>query len=76
MSMQMNILKKGVADSLQDAGRYGFQSIGIPPCGYMDYLSAQLANLILGNPIQQTEDRLGGTICSNRQPRLYQSDDG
>ena len=50
----MNILKKGVADSLQDAGRYGFQSIGIPPCGYMDYLSAQLANLILGNPIQQT----------------------
>lgn len=54
MSMQMNILKKGVADSLQDAGRYGFQSIGIPPCGYMDYLSAQLANLILGNPIQQT----------------------
>lgn len=50
----MNILKKGVADSLQDAGRYGFQSIGIPPCGFMDYLSAQLANLILGNPIHQT----------------------
>jgi len=53
MSMQLNILKKGVADTLQDAGRYGFQHIGIPPCGYMDYLSAQLANIILGNPLEQ-----------------------
>ena len=37
-------------DTLQDKGRYGFQHIGIPPCGYMDYLSAQLANVIVGNP--------------------------
>ena len=38
-------------DTLQDKGRYGFQHIGIPPCGYLDYLSAQLANIIVGNPI-------------------------
>ena len=37
-------------DTLQDKGRYGFQHIGIPPCGYLDYLSAQLANVIVGNP--------------------------
>ncbi len=38
-------------DTLQDKGRYGFQHIGIPPCGYLDYLSAQLANVMVGNPI-------------------------
>lgn len=38
-------------DTLQDKGRYGFQHIGIPACGYLDYLSAQLANIIVGNPI-------------------------
>jgi antagonist of KipI len=38
-------------DTLQDKGRYGFQHIGIPPCGYLDYLSAQLSNVIVGNPI-------------------------
>ena len=37
-------------DTLQDKGRYGFQHMGIPPCGYLDYLSAQLANMIVGNP--------------------------
>ena len=37
-------------DTLQDKGRYGFQHIGIPPCGYLDYLSAQLSNVIVGNP--------------------------
>ena len=37
-------------DTLQDKGRYGFQHMGIPPCGYLDNLSAQLANVIVGNP--------------------------
>ena len=48
--MSIQIIKQGIMDTLQDKGRYGFQHIGIPPCGYMDYLSAQLANVIVGNP--------------------------
>jgi antagonist of KipI len=49
--MSIQILKQGIMDTLQDKGRYGFQHIGIPPCGYLDYLSAQLSNVIVGNPI-------------------------
>jgi len=49
--MAVQIIKQGMMDTLQDKGRYGFQHIGIPPSGYLDYLSAQLANVIVGNPI-------------------------
>ena len=49
--MSITIIKKGISDSIQDACRYGYQHIGIQPGGYMDYLSAQLANFILNNPI-------------------------
>ena len=49
--MSIQIIKQGIMDTLQDKGRYGFQHMGIPPCGYLDYLSAQLANIIVGNPI-------------------------
>jgi len=48
--MSIQIIKQGIMDTLQDKGRYGFQHMGIPPCGYLDYLSAQLANMIVGNP--------------------------
>jgi antagonist of KipI len=48
--MSIQIIKQGIMDTLQDKGRYGFQHIGIPPCGYLDYLSAQLSNVIVGNP--------------------------
>lgn len=47
--MSIKILHKGLADSLQDNGRYGFQHLGIPPNGCMDILSASLANYILQN---------------------------
>lgn len=49
--MSIKIIKKGLSDTIQDSGRYGYQHFGIPPCGYMDYLSAQLANLIVQNPL-------------------------
>ena len=48
--MSVSILKKGIADSLQNKGSYGLQHMGVQPGGYMDYLSAHLANYILGNP--------------------------
>jgi antagonist of KipI len=47
--MSIKILHKGLADSIQDKGRYGFQHLGIQPNGCMDILSASLANHILQN---------------------------
>ena len=49
--MPIKILKKGIADTIQDQGRYGFQHLGIQSNGCMDYLSAQLGNAIVQNPL-------------------------
>lgn len=49
--MSINIIKKGLSDRIEDLGRYGFQGLGIQPSGPMDYLSAQLANTILDNDL-------------------------
>jgi len=38
--MSITIIKKGIADSVQDLGRYGFQHLGIQPNGAMDFFSA------------------------------------
>lgn len=51
--MKIKIIKKGLADSIQNAGNYGLQHIGVQVGGYMDFLSAQLANKILGNNLHQ-----------------------
>ncbi|HEX2629995.1 MAG TPA: biotin-dependent carboxyltransferase family protein [Chitinophagaceae bacterium] len=47
--MNVRIIKAGVLDSIQDLGRYGHQHLGINPGGVMDKLSAQLANILVGN---------------------------
>ena len=49
--MAIKIIKKGIADTIQDMGRYGYQHLGIQANGYLDNQSARLANTILGNPI-------------------------
>ncbi|MCC5939520.1 MAG: biotin-dependent carboxyltransferase family protein [Lunatimonas sp.] len=41
----------GVQVSLQDAGRVGYAAYGIPESGFMDAVSANRANLLLGNPV-------------------------
>lgn len=47
--MNLRIIKAGVLDTVQDMGRNGYQHLGINPGGVMDKLSAQLANLLVGN---------------------------
>jgi antagonist of KipI len=47
--MNLRIIKAGVLDTIQDLGRYGHQHLGINPGGAMDKLSAQLANILVGN---------------------------
>jgi antagonist of KipI len=49
--MAIQIIKKGIADTIQDIGRYGYQHLGIQANGFLDYQSAKLANFILGNPL-------------------------
>jgi len=48
--MAIKIIKNGIADTIQDIGRYGYQHLGIQANGYLDYQSARLANYIVGNP--------------------------
>lgn len=47
--MAISILKPGIADSLQDKGRYGFAAAGINPGGAMDTYAAAVANFLVGN---------------------------
>ena len=49
ITMSIKIIKQGLSDRIVDMGRYGYQDLGIQPSGPMDYLSAQLANLIIDN---------------------------
>ena len=49
--MSIKIIKKGIADTIQDQGRYGFQHLGIQVNGCIDYLAAQLANALVNNPL-------------------------
>jgi antagonist of KipI len=47
--MNLRVIKPGVMDTVQDMGRYGWQHLGINPGGVMDKLSAQIANILVGN---------------------------
>ena len=46
--MSLTIIKAGILDTIQDTGRYGYQSSGINPAGAMDCFSAKLSNCLLG----------------------------
>jgi antagonist of KipI len=43
------VVKPGMLTTVQDAGRWGFQSRGVPVAGPMDPVSFRLANAIVGN---------------------------
>ncbi len=47
--MSIRIIKKGLLDTIQDKGRYGYQHLGINPTGVMDFVSMRLINALLGN---------------------------
>jgi antagonist of KipI len=47
--MSLKILKAGMLDSIQDAGRAGYQQFGINPSGTMDKYGAAVANMLVGN---------------------------
>lgn len=45
----ITIIKQGIADSIQDLGRFGYQQFGINPTGAMDVVAAKVANFLVGN---------------------------
>src|SRR5688572_28427383 len=47
--MSIRIIKSGFLSTLQDIGRPGFQSEGVPVCGAMDTEALITANLLVGN---------------------------
>jgi antagonist of KipI len=47
----LNVIKPGMLTSIQDLGRWGFQSRGVPVAGPMDSYSHRLANALAGNMV-------------------------
>jgi len=45
----VTIVKPGLFSSIQDHGRYGYQSYGVPISGAMDQHAYQIANALVGN---------------------------
>lgn len=45
----ITVLKQGIADTIQDLGRFGHQQYGINPTGAMDIVAAKVANFLVGN---------------------------
>ena len=58
----IKVLKSGFYTTIQDKGRVGFASLGVPVSGAMDSYSSDLANLILNNSLDCAliEITLGG----------------
>ncbi|MHA4854572.1 5-oxoprolinase subunit C family protein [Rhodococcus sp. MSC1_016] len=50
--MWVEVVEPGLATTVQDLGRNGAYNVGIPPSGALDQVSAKLANLLVGNPVQ------------------------
>jgi len=44
------VIKPGILTTVQDEGRWGYQSHGVPVAGPMDAFSHRLANALVGNP--------------------------
>lgn len=47
--MSIRVIKKGILDTIQDEGRYGYQHLGIHPSGVMDPAAMRICNALTGN---------------------------
>jgi allophanate hydrolase subunit 2 len=46
----LNVLDGGLQTTVQDAGRFSWYHIGMPPAGAMDQFSFRVGNMLVGNP--------------------------
>lgn len=51
--MTIKILNPGLLTTIQDLGRWGFQNVGMTVAGAMDHYSLKVANLLVGNKIDE-----------------------
>lgn len=51
--MSIQVIRSGVMDTLQDAGRFGYRHWGVNPSGAMDGFAMQVANALVGNPLRE-----------------------
>ena len=58
--MSIHVIKPGALSTLQDLGRFGYQSFGVSVSGAMDQWTHRVANLLVGNA--QTEATLEFTL--------------
>lgn len=66
----MTVIKSGLFSTIQDMGRVGYRSKGIPLSGALDRSSAVLANWLVGNPpraavIEMTAEGLHGKMLAS-----------
>ncbi|TCJ16483.1 biotin-dependent carboxyltransferase [Rubrobacter taiwanensis] len=48
--MAIRVRQPGLLTTVQDAGRFGYYDIGMPPSGAMDLFSYRVGNYLVGNP--------------------------
>src|ERR1700730_7208685 len=46
---KLHVVRPGLLTTIQDRGRWGYQSYGVPVAGPMDQISHRIANAIVGN---------------------------
>ncbi|HEY8959353.1 biotin-dependent carboxyltransferase family protein [Chitinophaga sp.] len=49
----IQVVQQGLMDTIQDAGRYGYQHLGINPGGAMDRVALAVANSLVGNDMYE-----------------------
>lgn len=49
----IQVVQQGLLDTIQDAGRYGYQHLGINPGGAMDRIALAVANSLVGNDMTE-----------------------
>ena len=55
----VRVIRGGMLTTIQDSGRWGYQSRGVPVAGPMDPVSHRLANALVGNDRGAANRRLG-----------------
>lgn len=49
----IDVINGGILTTIQDGGRYGYQELGIPTSGVMDDYNYKLANILVGNKLDE-----------------------
>jgi antagonist of KipI len=68
--MSVRVMRPGLLSTVQDLGRYGWQHLGIVPCGAMDGVAHSMANALVGN-----EPSSATLECTLRGPELLFEED-